>query len=159
MSRGNGGLMIFPAARAVGVALFFAAGLLAVLLVAGVVWPSGVGAHDCAEDADPADMHEDFHGIACTESGHDAPHENIIEVDGGRDREVVFRVYPPLANGYLDMDDKIEITLPGFDLLGGVSEIDFSTVTTNEMNEMTGDAFGRVIISDSGDVEAKHPRE
>ena len=58
----------------------------------GVQSPAGAGAHDCGKG--PA-MHQDFQGTACEEFGHDSPHENIIEVDGGRDRKLAFRVYPP----------------------------------------------------------------
>lgn len=48
---------------------------------------------------------------------------NILEVDGGRDRELGLRVYPPDSGGvggYLDADDQIEISLPEFDLSGAV---------------------------------------
>ena len=111
--------MSLRAARLCGIALLFAVGLLAVLLAAGVFAPSGVGAHDCVGDAD---MHGDFHEIGCLESGHDDPHEWVNEEDGGRDRELEFRVYPPRMGSYLDNEDQIKITLPDFDL----SETDFT---------------------------------
>ena len=75
----------------VGIAPFLAAVLIVGLLVAGVLMPLGVGAHPCG----PETEHNDFHGVSCIESGHDDPHQEVIEVDAGRDRELVFKVFPP----------------------------------------------------------------
>ena len=66
-------------------------------------------------------------------------------MDGGRDRELVFRVYPPSTGSYLDENDQIRITLPEFDL----SETKFSS---------NDDAMLDLIdVDDSGDFEAVHP--
>ena len=91
-NRDNRPLMDSQGARSLGITLLLAVGVLAVLLVAGVFSPEGVGAHPCPPVETP---HEDFHEIPCGKSGHDDPHENVIEVDGGRDNEMVFRIYPP----------------------------------------------------------------
>ena len=111
--------MISPAFRTLGIALLFAFAVLAVLLApAGSSKPSA-HAHPC-EEGEPG--HKDFHETSCDQSGHDSPHENVIEVDGGRDNELVFRVYPPPSdvqpNPFLGDRDKIRITLPGFRLSG-----------------------------------------
>ena len=111
--------MISPAARPLAIALLFAFAVLAVLLApAGSSKPSA-HAHPC-EEGEPG--HKDFHETSCDQSGHDSPHENVIEVDGGRDNVMVFRVYPPPSDGqpnpFLGDRDKIRITLPGFRLSG-----------------------------------------
>ena len=61
---------------------------------------------------------------------------NILEVDGGRDRELEFQVNPPASNrsSYLDAGDQIEISLPGFDLSGAA----FSSQTARERIELRG---------------------
>ena len=48
--------------------------------------------------------------------------QNIVEVDGGRDRELELRVYPAARNESISLgaDDRIEITLQGFDLSGAI---------------------------------------
>ena len=108
--------MISPAVRPLAITLLFAVGVLAVVLAPPVFNPSSVGAHDC--DEGPAG-HVDSHGIACGQPGHDEPLENVIEVDGGRDNDYEFRVYPPsdLAN-YLDAGDQIKIKLMDFRMSG-----------------------------------------
>ena len=98
----------------IGIAPLLAAVLVAGLFVAGVLMPLGVGADPCP-DADESAEHDDFHGVSCTESGHDNPHQEVIEVDAGRDRELVFKVFPP-DDAYLNDGDQIEITLTEFDL-------------------------------------------
>ena len=103
--------MISPAVSPFGVALLLAVSVLAILLAPTVFSPPGADAHPC--DEGPAG-HVDFHGIGCDAPGHDRPHENVIEADGGRDNELVFRVYPPSVAGYLDVDDQIEIKLTEF---------------------------------------------
>ena len=121
--------------------------VLATVLTVNPFSPAGVGAHvpDANQDDECDVSHEDFQGTPCTESGHDEPHENIIEVDGGRDRELVFRVYPPSTGSYLDENEQIRITLPEFDL----SETKFSS---------NDDAMLDLIdVDDSGDFEAVHP--
>ena len=61
---------------------------------------------------------------------------NILEVDGGRDRELEFQVNPPASNrnSYLDAGDQIEISLPGFDLSGAA----FNSQTARERIELRG---------------------
>ena len=103
--------MISPAVSPFGVALLLAVSVLAILLAPTVFSPPGADAHPC--DEGPAG-HVDFHEIGCDAPGHDRPHENVIEADGGRDNELVFRVYPPSVAGYLDVDDQIEIKLTEF---------------------------------------------
>ena len=134
-------------------ALLAAAVLLAALLVAGVLAPSDVAADRCDENTPEDEQHLDFHDTPCVESGHDDPHEIVFEVDGGRDRELVFRVYPPSTTGYLDVGDKIEITLPDFDL----TSTNFATVPDDEAGQTTGHPYGRVVIADSGSREGVHP--
>ena len=54
------------------------------------------------------------------------PGQNIIEVDGGRDRLITLHISPPRAGGgrYTGEGDQIEITLPGFDLTGASFDSD-----------------------------------
>ena len=118
--------MISPAIRAFGIALLLASVVVAVLLLPALSSPSDVGAHECDSSVSPMDEHEDFHEIACTEAGHDDPHENVIEVNGGRDNEMVFRVYPPSSRDYLGAGDQIKITLTDFRLAGAVFHADGS---------------------------------
>ena len=116
--------MISPAVRPFAIALLFAAVVLAVLLAHEVFNPASVGAHDCDPNVE-SDAHEDFHETVCDQSGHDKPHENVIEVDGGRDNEMVFRVFPPSDRvSYLGADDQIEITLKDFRLPRGEFDLD-----------------------------------
>ena len=114
-------------------ALLLAAALLAALLAVAAFAPPGVEAHGCDSGTD---IHRDYEGTPCTESGHDDPHRNVIQVDGGRDRELEFKVYPPSNRSYLETGDKIEIILAEFDLTAG----DFSTETNRDL----------IAISDSG---------
>ena len=139
--------MISPAVRPFAIALLFAVGVLAVVLAPSVFFPASVGAHDC--DEGPAG-HIDFHDIACGDPGHDKPHENVIEVDGGRDNELVFRVFPPGDRvSYLGAGDQIEITLKDFRLSGAEFDSD----------ENANAEFDLIEIRDSGDPTADpiHP--
>ncbi len=120
---------------------------LAMLLVAGAFAPAGVGAHPCDSEND-MDTHEDFHGISCTESAHDDPHEIVIEVDGGRDRELEFRVYPPGA-GFLDPNDNVRITLSEFNF----SEHDFGTAF--DRIKLDGSGNGNEISPSNVDVDGE----
>ena len=90
--------------KSVGVALLVAAGLFALVLALSSPSPPGVGAHDCDPEAteDMPDTHEDFQArpVACSAPTHQDTHEHTIEVDGGRDRELVFKAYVP-NNGTL----------------------------------------------------------
>ena len=143
--------MSLRAARLCGIALLFAVGLLAVLLAAGVFAPSGVGAH--VPDTDDDDMCDDSHvdfqdsPADCDDDGHQPIHRNVSEVDGGRDRKLALKVYPPLTGSYLGAGNKIEITLPDFDL----SVSNFSTTGMNAL------LFGRIKLDDSGDGDAIPP--
>ena len=78
------------ASKTIGVALLLAAALLAALLAQGVFAPPGAG----AQGQPPP------------------PLTNIIEVDGGRSSEMVFRANVPTGGIYLDNNDEIEITFP-----------------------------------------------
>ena len=105
--------------KSTGIILLLAAALFTFLFASSVISPPDSSAHPC----DPAkidDMHEDFNRtvLECGESGHQGIHQNVIEVDGGRDRELKFKVYPPPndRDSYLGAGDQIEITLPEFDL-------------------------------------------
>ena len=67
------------------------------------------------------DTYVDFQGtsgVSCTESTHDYPHEHTIEVDGGRDRELVFKAYiPGNQDFYNSAEDSIVIKFDkSFDL-------------------------------------------
>ena len=102
-----------------GIALLLAAVLIAGLLAAGVLMPPSIGAHPCLPETLESDTHNDFNRVSCAESGHDDPHQDVIEVDAGRDRELVFKVFPPNVeynSEYLNEGDQIEITLTEFDL-------------------------------------------
>ena len=78
------------------------------------------------------------------------PPQNAVTVDGGRDREVKLKAYPPRDTDiHLDAGDKIEISLPEFDLSGasfqssgdkGVITIDGSVILP-----------GQITADDSGD--------
>ena len=62
-------------------------------------------------------MLTDFHDTTCDQPGYDNSHVNVIEVDGGRDNELVFRVDPPPAvppDTYFGVGDRIRITLRDF---------------------------------------------
>ncbi len=134
------GLKIPGNSRALWVALLTGAALLTMLLAAGLLAPAEVGAHPCSADTAEDQQHDDFLGNPCTETAHDEPHEWVNEVDGGRDRALEFRVYPPGA-GFLDQNDIISITISEFNL----SEHDFGT------------AFDRIKLEDSGDGDAISP--
>ena len=101
--------------KSIGIALLLAAALLAVLFVATLPSPWGVRAHDCVDDAD---MHKDLQStpVPCSTPAHQRPHhEHTIEVDGGRDRELVFKAYVP--DGFREAGDSIEIMFEqSFDL-------------------------------------------
>ena len=103
----------------IAIALLFAAALLAVLFASSVVSPRDSSAHPCDPES-PEDMHEDFNRtvLRCDEPGHQEIHRNAVEVDGGRDKELEFKVYPPPndAGSYLDANDQIMIAMPDFDL-------------------------------------------
>ncbi len=125
-----------------------AAGLLAVLFLATLSPPGGVGAHDCDPDATPADVHEDFRGdgVPCTESTHDDPHEHIIEVNGGRDvgrdEGLVFKAYVPEDNRYYDKaDDSIVIRFDkSFDLPANGPILPDNLIMVDDSGD--GDALG-----------------
>ena len=107
-----------------GIALLLGAGFLVALLACTVLFPPGVGAHPCPPGEEG---HEDFHGVTCSEDGHDEPHREVIEVDANRDQELVFMAYPhgdDEGPEHLGTRDRIEITLSDFDLSGA----DFSSV-------------------------------
>ena len=79
------------ASKTIGITLLLAAGLLAALFADGIFAPPGAGAQD---NTPPP------------------PIRNIVEVDGGRSSEMVFRVNIPTTGSYLDPDDQIKIVLP-----------------------------------------------
>ena len=112
------------ARKSIGVTLLLAASLLAVLFAFGLFSPWESGAHPCAPGL-TGDMHEDFNRtvLECDEPGHQNPHQNVIEVNGGRDRELKFKAYPPPSDrdSYLDAGDRIVIALPEFELAGADS--------------------------------------
>lgn len=103
----------------IAIALLLAAALLAVLFASSAVSPRDSSAHPCDPES-PEDMHEDFNStvLRCNEHGHQDIHHNAIEVDGGRDKELEFKVYPPPNDqgSYLDAGDQIVIAMPDFDL-------------------------------------------
>ena len=137
----------------IGIAPLLAAVLIAGLCVAGVLMPLGVGADRCdLETAEAEEEHDDFHGVSCTESGHDDPHQEVIEVDAGRDRELVFKVFPP-DDSYLNDGDQIEITLTEFDLSDfqddRASELITITDNVDPPNEDPDPTPTNVEISDS----------
>ena len=141
--------MSLPFGRSIGVALLLTAGLFVLVLALGSPSPSpsGVGAHDC--DPDPTqDMHKDFRGdgVSCTESTHDDPHEHTIEVEGGRDRELVFKAYVPTEGKYYDdANDSIVIKFDkSFDLP--------DSLTLNVLG--ANPAVNLISVDDSGDDSA-----
>ena len=73
-------------------------------------------------------VRETVHVISQAQAG--APEvergQNIIEVDGGRDRLITLHISPPRVGGggYTGEGDQIEITLPGFDLAGASFDSD-----------------------------------
>ena len=71
--------------------------------------------------------------------------QNIIEVDGGRDRTIALHISPPRVGGggYTGEGDQIEITLPGFDLAGASFDSDAER--------------GRVKFSGSEDESSNRP--
>ena len=116
-----------------------AVAFIALLVAIGAgISPVSVVAHPCPEGtmADHQDYHLDFNDNLCTEATHDKPHENVIEVDGGRDRELVLKVYPPSV-GYLDANDNISITLPEFDLSGLDLGANFARIKLNDSGNGT----------------------
>ena len=130
-------LKIAGKSRALAIGLMVAAvPLVALAFAIGAgTSPASVVAHPCPEGtmAGHQDYHLDFYDNPCSESAHDKPHENVIEVDGGRDRELELKVYPP-SPGYLAANVSVSITLPEFDLSGH----DF------------GANFARIKLDDSG---------
>ena len=121
-------------ARDLGIALLLAATFLAALFLATLSppGPASVAAHPCATGT-PADTHVDFRSrpVPCSTPTHQTPHhiqEN--EVDGGRDRELVFKAYVPKNVGdfddtgdsiviefddSFDLPDSLRLTKPGAD--------------------------------------------
>ncbi len=100
--------------KSIGVALLVAAGLFALVLALNSPSTSGVAAHECTTEED---MHVDFQrtGAGCGEDTHQGIHEHSIEVDGGRHRDLIFKVYVPEI--FRDDGDKIEIEFEqSFDL-------------------------------------------
>ena len=95
--------------------------MVALLLASNLLSPPISSAHPCDPDL-MEDMHEDFNttALVCGQPGHQEIHHNVIEVDGGRDRELEFKVYPPPddRDSYLDRNDQIVVTLPEFNLSG-----------------------------------------
>ena len=91
--------------------LLVAAGLLAALLVVGVFSPDGVDAQD------------------------QTPLHTIIEVDGGRSSEMVFKASRP-SGDYLGADDRIQINMatmnPDFTLPSAISEDDIRLSGNND---------------------------
>ena len=97
--------------KSIAVALLVAACLFALVLALGSPSPQSVGAHPCATGT-PEDMHEDFQArpVPCSAPTHQDIHEHTIEVDGGRDRELVFKAYvPENIDDFDDADDRIVI--------------------------------------------------
>ncbi len=125
--------------RSFGIGLFAVAGLLAFLLAAGVFSPPGVGAH-----CPPEDGHEDFRSspVACEEdsSGHQETHQNVIEVDGGRDRTLVFKAYVP-DGVTLNDGETIAIDLTGFDLSGAAPTV------SSDLISVSGSADGATVYN------------
>ena len=70
--------------------------MVALLLASNLLSHPISSAHPCDPDS-TEDMHEDFNrtALGCGQPGHQEIHHNVIEVDGGRDRELEFKVYPP----------------------------------------------------------------
>ena len=101
--------------KSIGIALSLCGALLAVLLAVGVFAPPDAGAHNCESDADE---HTDFQRdvVACNQFGHQKVHRNFSEpLDGGRDRELVFKAYvPDVTDSFGDADDSIVLTLKDF---------------------------------------------
>ena len=142
--------------------LGFALALAAALLIANVISPPGVGAHPCE-----AVTHQDFAGTACGESGHDNSHENVIEVDGGRNRQLELRTYLPSNGTILSANGRITIVLAGFDLsnaefdapsteieLSGSNDTDFvnpSSVTKDVATDKLELVLGPNFVSPVGD--------
>ena len=131
-----------------GIALVLAACLLASLFATGISFAPTAEGHVPDTDNTPGcDVpHEDFHDVSCEDPGHDIPHRNVNDdVDGGRDRQLVLKVYPPEGNraGYLGSGDQIKITLTRFDL----SKSTFSNPET----------LGRIDISDSANATVSNP--
>lgn len=93
------------ASKTIGITLLLAAGLLAALFADGVFAPPGADAQTQSQEVPPS----------------------VNTVDGGRDQELVFNVsLPSSPSDYLNVGDKIKITLPGFDL----SSASFSSPAT-----------------------------
>ena len=103
----------------IAITLLLAAALLAMLFASSVVSPRDSSAHPCDSES-LEDLHEDFNRtvLRCNEHGHQGIHRHAIEVDGGRDKELEFKVYPPPNDpgSYLDANDQIVIAMPDFDL-------------------------------------------
>ena len=108
--------------RLTAIALLLAAAAFFVVLVfAGEAGnsPATVTAHPCAT-ATPPDMHLDFQAksVPCSTPTHQKTHAHTIEVDGGRDRELVFKTYVPSnIDAFDDAMDSVVITFHrSFDL-------------------------------------------
>ena len=101
--------------KSIGIALSLYGALLAVLLAVGVFAPPGAGAHNCESDTDE---HTDFQRsvVACNQPGHQKVHPHFSEpLDGGRDRELVFKAYVPDDTiPFGGADDSIVLTLKDF---------------------------------------------
>ena len=128
--------------KSIGIALSLCGALLAALLAVGVFAPPGAGAHNCESDADE---HVDLQriAVACNQPGHQRVHPNVSEpLDGGRDRELVFKAYvPDDTDSFDDADDSIVLTLKDF----FIPEI--LTLTDSGNNPL-------ISIEDSGDDDA-----
>lgn len=109
--------MTLPADKPGAVVLLLAAGVITALIGVVFSFAPGVGAHPCP----PATvMHQDFQArpVSCSAPTHQDIHEHTIEVDGGRDRELVFKAYVPSEQRYYNSaNDSIVITFHrSFDL-------------------------------------------
>ena len=128
--------------KSIGIALSLCGALLAALLAVGVFVPPGAGAHNCESDADE---HTDFQSsvVACNQSGHQKVHRNFSEpLDGGQDRELVFKAYvPDDTDSFGDADDSIVLTLKDF-------FIPEALTLTDSVN------YPMISIKDSGDDDA-----
>lgn len=141
--------MTLPADRPGAVVLLLAAGLLVLLIGVAFSFAVGVGAHPCAFGG--TDMHQDFQtrSVSCSAPTHQDIHEHTIEVDGGRDRELVFKAYLPDETKYYDnANDSIVIRFHrSFDLP------DALTLTESGNNLITIDrsgSTGTVSITNQG---------
>ena len=94
--------MTLPADKPGAVVLLLAAGIIAALIGVVFSFSPRVQAHPCAFGG--TDMHQDFQtrSVSCSAPTHQDIHEHTIEVDGGRDRELVFKAYLPDETKYYD---------------------------------------------------------